>query len=176
MKIPKILKSKILQIIFLGIMWTAIVFWFASNFKLQVPWEFHLRPLIVKREIVKNAHRTPIKEVKAQEVVVSPIPRSEEEIVKSVKHGEILWKIYQLETQRGKTDFCRLNKLGIGGFGVMDGSGIVCYQSFQEATDRASFWLNKLDPDNGLPEALCAWVSGKRGLIDCPYYRNYLSL
>jgi len=101
--------------------------------------------------------------------------KSEYEIVNEKLHGAILWKIYQLESQRGKTDYCRINNLGYGGFGVRDGQNIVCYPSFEVAVDRAEFWLSKLKPDENLARALCQWNLGI-AVDNCRYYQNYLAV
>jgi hypothetical protein len=123
---------------------------------------------------------SPIPVVNAEETKESVIPSStptpsqndEEAMVKSVKHGDILWKQYQLETQRGLTDWCRLNSKGFGGFGVKDGTGIVCYSTFKQAVERASYWADQLMEGRTLHSYLCKW-SGAGDVADCLYARSY---
>lgn len=104
------------------------------------------------------------------------ITKTEEEIVMASKHGKILWNIYQLETQRGKTDYCRLNHKGYGGFGVkIDPYNIACYSTFEKAVERAEYWLTKNKVDRDLATALCTWNTGI-AQPNCWYYQQYLSL
>ena len=107
---------------------------------------------------------------------VTPRPRTEKEIILAQKHGEVLLKIYQLESSSGKNDYCRNNKLGWGGFGVMDRGSIVCYKTFELAASRANFWLGKLEPEKNLVSALCAYNLGTKGLVNCVYAQHYNSL
>lgn len=102
-------------------------------------------------------------------------PQSEIMIVMSEPHGEILWNVYQLETERGKTDYCRNNGLGYGGFGVKYAGEIICYETFQKAADRAEYWLSKLNPDRDLATALCQWNTGTPQPM-CTYFMNYNKL
>lgn len=117
--------------------------------------------------------------------VVKPVTKvkTEKEIVMEQSNGQVLWKIYQLETQRGKTDYCRLSGRGFGGFGVMDNEGnVVCYPTFQKAAERANYWFSKLSPETNLVNALCTFNLGNnrnenREIIphlDCHYYQQFL--
>ena len=99
--------------------------------------------------------------------------KTEREIIMAQKHGEILWKIYGLETTWGKNDYCRPN--GYGGFGVMNTGQVVCYESFEKAVDRAEYWLTKNGVDKDLAVSLCLWNEGV-ARNDCPYYKSYLTL
>lgn len=100
--------------------------------------------------------------------------RTEKDIVMEQKDGKLLWAMYQLETQRGKYDYCRLNGRGFGGWGVMNSEGIVCYETFEKAVARAQYWLTKNKKDSTLAQALCRW-SGHGNVNDCTYYRNALA-
>lgn len=104
-------------------------------------------------------------------------PRTEYEIVMAQKHGKILWNVYQLETQRGKTDWCRNNNAGYGGFGVKESpTKIACYETFEKATERAEYWLVQDGVDKDVASALCRWNLGTPNLANCNYYQSYLSL
>ena len=154
--------------------YTYAVVWFFSSYSLRSPILFQ-SPIvrISDLRIVKNAHQSPKKagqDEKAKSL-------SEKEIVLAVKHGEILWNIYQLESGRGKNDSCRNTGRGFAGFGVLENGGkIVCYDSFEKAVERASFWLGQLHPEQGLDEALCAYNTGVRGLMECEYSNKYHNL
>lgn len=103
-------------------------------------------------------------------------PHTEYEIVMAQKHGKILWNVYQLETQRGKTDWCRNNNAGYGGFGVKESpTKIACYETFEKAVERAEYWLTKNWDSVSLARTLCQWNTGTAS-SDCPYYQSYLSL
>lgn len=102
---------------------------------------------------------------------------SEKDVVMALAHGSILWKQYQLETGRGKADFCRLEGKGFGGWGVKDDKGIHCYDTFKEASERAEYWLTKnlARNNNVLAVTLCQW-SGHGEISSCDYYQNFLTL
>lgn len=120
--------------------------------------------------------KSPIPQVQAQETIEKAIPTpkvsGEEAVIKAQKYGEVLWRIYQLETQRGLTDWCRLNNQGFGGFGVKDGNNIVCYPTFEKAVERANYWFGEIQNGRTLHGALCKW-SGYGDAVDCLYARSY---
>lgn len=134
-------------------------------------------PLRDRTEEDKKFH-SPIPQVqavdtKAKEILPTPKVSGEEAVVKAVKHGDILWKIYQLESQRGKEDYCRNNGKGFGGFGVkVNETTIACYPTFEIATERASYWFGENLNGRTLHGALCKW-SGFGDVADCFYARNY---
>lgn len=115
--------------------------------------------------------------VQAQETkeiaIPSPTPvSSEEQIVKAQKYGDVLWRIYQLETQRGKTDWCRNNNQGFGGFGVKVEGSIHCYETFTKAAERASYWFGEIQNGRTLHGALCKW-SGHGDVNECLYAKSF---
>ena len=129
--------------------------------------DFHSPISVVSaRETVEKAIPTPTQGTQKD------VPSDEEKIVKAVKHGDVLWKQYQLETQRGLTDYCRNNNQGFGGFGVKDGNTIVCYDTFNKAVERASYWADQLMEGRSLHSYLCKW-SGAGDVADCLYARSY---
>lgn len=134
--------------------------------KIQLPFRIEH-----KAKEVKKATVMPLKEAR-KEVK----PRTEFEIVTNTKYGDILWNIYQLESQRGLTDSCRLKGNGYGGFGVMDDKGVACYETFEKTVERASYWLGRLKPEKNLVSALCQWNLGVPNLVNCHYYQDYISL
>lgn len=150
------------------------------NFKFPVEVKLHFPITISDRTKIlpKNAHQSPKKadEINLPSVTPTPRLRSEKEIILSMKHGNVLWKIYGLETSYGKNDYCRNNGLGYGGFGVMHAGQIICYDSFAKATERAEYWLTNLGVDKNLVSALCMWNLGQQGLVNCVYYQHYLSM
>ncbi len=82
------------------------------------------------------------------------------------------------EEQFNTPSFSIIVEMGIGhqGFGVMDDDhNIVCYKTFEEATQRAEYWLTKIGVDKDLATALCTWSTGQVQ-PNCFYYQNFLSL
>ena len=183
-KVKKAVKKLWLLSIFLGF-FLAVVFFFYSFYKISLWYDENRvvfqQPVIVKIQppfrIEKREKPQEKKQEKpkAREIRKQTLPLSEKEIVLSQKHGEILWKIYGLETSWGKNDYCRKNGLGFGGFGVMDGSKVVCYPTFQKAVERAEFWLTKNGVDEDLATALCLWNTGIKQ-TNCKYFQNFLNL
>lgn len=143
--------------------------------KIQSPFYIEKRQVKkVKTIPMANPTEKPQEGAKNGQIRALPV-KSEKDIVLSQKHGEVLWKIYGLESTWGKADYCRLNGKGYGGFGVMDGDEIVCYPTFEKAVERAEYWLTSFGVDEDLAVALCYWNTGYRQ-DDCHYYQNYLSL
>ena len=153
-------------------------------------------PIIIKLQAPVRIEKR-AKEVKKQASMPSKIvlnsekattlPKSEFEIVNNSKYGQIMWKIYQMETQRGETDNCRLRGAGFGGFGVKsDPKTVVCYESFEKAVERANYWFGLLNPEKNLVDALCSWNRGTApppkgtrpvgGFVNCSYYQDYITL
>ena len=156
------------------IVWTYLVAWTFNHYYFQSPvkeWQCFM----CSRDVNKVKVATVSAEIN-DKVVLTPVPvKNEYEIVMEQPHGEILWGIYQLESQRGKTDGCRKDGK-FGGFGVMSQGQVMCYDTFEYAVERAEYWFAKLDPDKNLVGALCQWNTGSRGVINCSYYQDYLSL
>lgn len=168
----------ILASLFVKSMWDG--YWRTHSIRFQSPVIF--QPLWELKELKPQAQKviSPVLEDKTQSsaVLEAKLPLTEYEQVMKVPHGKILWNVYDLESQRGDTDYCRLNGKGYGGFGVKDGqkpvSQIVCYETFAKAVERAEYWFTKLNPDKDLALALCTWNTG-RPEVNCDYYQNYLT-
>ena len=175
-EIGKLLTKRWFWLTLAFILWSYGIAWFNSNYQIKASWKFGIY------ERTTTAKKPTVMTVQAKEekkpIVIA---KTEEEIVKEQKHGEILWNIYQLETQRGKTDFCR--KIGtFGGFGVKnDKNEIHCYMTFKEAAERASYWFGTHYPSKTLVDALCTWNKGTKerptgGYMNCWYYQEYMKL
>lgn len=147
-----------------------VIFQYPVIIKFQTPVRIEKR----LKEVKKQAYNPPKLNDKVVEARV--VPKTEFEIVNNSKYGQIMWKIYQLETQRGKTDNCRLTGAGYGGFGVMNEGEVICYPTFEKAVERANYWLSKMKPEENLVDALCTWNTGIKGQVNCAYYQSYLSL
>lgn len=144
-------------------------------------WSFQT-PVVIQSPIIITKLKAAIQPTKVKtspKAELEPkLPLTEYEQVMKVPHGKILWNVYDLESQRGETDYCRLNGKGFGGFGVKDGqkpvSHIVCYETFAKAVERAEYWFARLNPDKDLATALCTWNTGHPE-VNCHYYQNYLT-
>ena len=158
------------------------VSYFYDNYsvKFQTPIKVTIQiPVYIQKRTPEKIH-SPIS-AQAQDID-KKIQLSEHDLIMQQKHGSILWKIYQLETQRGITDYCRLHNTGFGGFGVKVDNKIYCYDTFAQAVQRAEYWLSKLNIDKNAINALCTWNLGylrdnNDNVIDyvnCSYYQDYL--
>ena len=128
-------------------------------------------PVIVKSKVKNAQNETPVKKEKVE--------KTEEQIVKSQKHGEVLWKVYQLESGRGKNDYCRIQGKGYGGFGVKDDDDkIVCYPTFEQAVERAQYWLVQDGIEDDFVNGLCVYNLGGKNApySNCNYYQDYLGV
>lgn len=139
-------------------------------------------PVIITTRCAVCRKATPTPHIIIKYIQPSPTPinqkkdisaYSENEIIMEQPNGKVLWKIYQLETQRGLTDNCRIKNIGYGGFGVMTDGKVVCYPSFQLAVERANYWYQKILQGRSQKQALCKW-SGHGDVNDCTYYNNFL--
>lgn len=148
---------------------------------------FFRTPVVVQSPIVIKEKKP---EIIIKKILVTPIPtpdlqteKTEKDLILAQKHGESLWKIYQLETQRGKTDHCRVTGEGFGGFGVMNDGKIICYDTFAKSVERAEYWFNSFNPDTNLVDALCTWNLG-HNVVDlkvvphqnCTYYQDFMKV
>jgi len=159
MKVYAVIIGIIGAITFSGFCFYSVSKWYDENkvifqspiiIKIQTPVRIEKRAKQVKKAILM-----PVEAKITPERV-----KTEFEIVQAQKHGNILWNIYQLETQRGKTDSCRIKGQGFGGFGVMNEGEVICYPTFDKAVERAEFWWDKLDKENTLDNNLCIWNTG----------------
>ena len=88
----------------------------------------------------------------------------------------MIWKIYALESSRGKNDSCR-NIGQYNGFGYAQSTFTWnCFESFEVVVDKVDNWITQRK-EEGLSNAqlLCYYNQGLK-LNDCPYFRNYLKV
>jgi len=175
MKVYAVIIGIIGAITLTGFCFYSVSRWYDENkviFQTPVIIKFQA-PVVIQRREVARPKETRKEEPLARKEIKE---KTEFEIVQAQKHGNILWNIYQLETQRGKTDSCRIKGQGFGGFGVMNEGEVICYPTFEKAVERAEFWLSKLEPEKNLVSALCQWNLGTKGLVNCQYYQDFISL
>lgn len=97
--------------------------------------EFH-SPVIIQSPIQIKQREVPQPEVlihKAQaQEVVEPKPLTSQEKILALKHGEIVWKIYGLESTWGQQDSCKA-KGKVNGFGYgQNETQWFCYDSLEQ--------------------------------------------
>lgn len=100
---------------------------------------------------------------------------SDYQIIAGKKNGPILWKIYALESSRGKHDGCK-SQGKFNGFGFGQSTHAWnCFDYFEEVVFKVDDWFEKQLDTKTLAEALCYY---NEGIVksDCGYYRKYLSL
>lgn len=98
-------------------------------------------------------------------------------IFSTLKHADIVLKIYTLESSQGKNDGCKLKGL-VNGFGFMqqdDHDPWMCFQNLEDVATRVDNWLDEQLAKKTLSQALCYYQSGTPS-NDCGYYRKYLAL
>jgi len=107
----------------------------------------------------------------------TPIPPTDEGIIKSLSYGELIWKVYGHESTWGKFDSCR-NKRLFNGFGyAQHKSGYQCFSSLEEVASKVSRWFVKRLDIEGMTvsQALCYYNTG-RFLDSCDYADYTLAL
>lgn len=170
----KTLKDRRTWLVIAFIVWSYLIAYFNANYYTQSPVKEWQR-IIVPRQSVKPIKNARVMTVEAKETKKPiPVPLTEEQLVRSQKHGDELWNIYMLETTRGKNDGCKREGKW-GGFGVMSLGSPACYESFKMAVERASYWYEKIRKDNDLATSLCIWNLGVKQ-PNCMYYQKYMSL
>ena len=110
---------------------------------------------------------------------------SDEKIIRGKKNGDILWRVYTLESSAGKNDGCRL--LGkYNGFGYRQNTREhACFDYFEEVAYYVDNWFEEKLQTYSIAESLCGYNLGFQSphLKECvagskeyPYYKNYLSI
>lgn len=156
------------------------------RFRFQTPVIIQTPMWIERRgEILKEATSsaqvapTPTPTTKPQVHIVQPVLADErptdKQIIMGKANGDILWKVYILESTRGKNDSCK-DKGKFNGFGYGQSTKVWnCFDTFEEVAHKVSVWFDDKMATLSLEEALCYYNEGvvKKG---CPYYQKYVSL
>lgn len=123
--------------------------------------------LIVKREIQTSQAQA--------EVVIDPKELSEKDLILSQTHGDLIWRVYGLESNFGKLDNCRKSGM-FNGFGFKQHSkNWICYTSFAEVVSDVNDWFTQQLKTKSIPEALCFYNTGNQ-IKNCDYYQKYLNI
>ena len=99
------------------------------------------------------------------------IKLTDEQKIKRLPYGNLVWKVYGDESGYGRQDWCRLQ-------GKYNGFGYAipnCYGSLQKVAELVSAWFTGNIEGYGLTikQSACLYNTGKV-MNDCPYYYNLL--
>lgn len=105
----------------------------------------------------------------------TPTPITQEQMIKSLPNGSIVWKTYGHESTYGKFDACKSQGL-FNGFGFAQNDfGYQCFSSLQEVASKVSDWFALHLQTMTTKQALCYYNTGTK-LDDCGYAEYTLSL
>lgn len=89
--------------------------------------------------------------------------------------GDILPKIYQLESSSGKNDSCK-QKGKFNGYGFMQSTFYwECFDSKEEVEKKVAGWFEEKLQTYTLAESVCLYNTG-RATSDCPYYQKFKTI
>jgi hypothetical protein len=100
---------------------------------------------------------------------------TDEEMMKALPHGELLWMTYGHESTWGKFDGCKKKGL-YNGFGYAQNDHVwLCFESLEEAAMKVSAWFDKHLQTMTVRQALCYY---NKGIVmdDCDYAEYSLNL
>jgi hypothetical protein len=113
----------------------------------------------------------------AEEIIPTQTPTlTRKDIIFSKKHGDIIWRIYGLEssygTANGYNQWCRSKGMWNDfGYAVHDK---VCFHTFEESVNAVENWVEK-HADLPLGKMLCYYNQGNKK-YNCDYSGNFLEL
>jgi hypothetical protein len=177
--------------IFLGLLYITILIccmYFISQFfdTYRLIWQ---SPIILQTPIKVEQRSTsivsPVPEplheaTKASSMVVQTVeasePVSDYDIVMGKKNGDILWKVYKLESSLGKNDGCKKSGKW-NGFGYGQNTNVWnCFDTFEEVAYKVDAWFtDKFNKGYTVEESLCLYNVGTR-TNDCDYAKQYWNL
>lgn len=109
---------------------------------------------------------------------MQPVFTSQEQNkILSYKHGDILWRIYTLESSRGKHGFLYCQKKGLKndfGMGVLNNPPM-CFVTLDDELTYVSRWLDKQLAVMPLNQVLCYYNQGIKE-SSCEYSRDFMNL
>lgn len=155
-------------------------FRFQSPVIIQAPMWIEKRPVISGIDVEATASATPtaIPTQKEQVKLVQPVYAQEpthEKIIRGKTNGDIVWKVFRLESSAGANDGCK-RQGKFNGFGYRQNSKEwVCYDTFEEVAHYVSVLFEERMQQMSLAEALCLYNTGTKSK-DCKYYRDFMAL
>jgi hypothetical protein len=148
-------------------------------------------PVIFQAPILLQDRKTEstieiVKEVEAKEEVVQPVKDVKtsfvhegeiinDSVIAKADNRWILWKVYALESSRGKNDGCRdIGKFN--GFGYRQNKNEhICFDTFEEVVGYVDAWFTKQLKTKTLEQALC-WYNEGKDKASCEYSSKFLGL
>jgi len=107
--------------------------------------------------------------------VITPTPYTDEQTLKSLPYGQLVWQTYGHESSYGKNDACKSQGL-FNGFGFAQNNfGYQCFSSLQEVATKVSDWFASHLQTMTVKQALCFYNKGKL-MEDCNYAEYTLAL
>lgn len=107
-------------------------------------------------------------------VIVAYVP-TDEEMIKALPNGQLVWQIYGHESTWGKFDSCKAQGK-VNGFGYGQSKfGYRCFDSLKEVATHVSHWLTVHLQTQTIAQALCEYNTGKI-TNTCNYERYTQSL
>lgn len=155
-------------------------FRFQSPIVIQAPMWIEKRPVITEMTAEASASATPTATPtpKEQVKIVHPVHAespTHEQIIRGKTNGDILWKVYRLESSAGQNDGCKRGGK-FNGFGYRQNSKEwVCFDTFEEVAHYVSVLFEERMEKMSLAEALCLYNTGTKSK-DCKYYRDFMAL
>lgn len=102
-------------------------------------------------------------------------PLTDEEYIKSLPHGQLIWQVYGHESTWGKFDSCKAQGK-VNGFGYGQNEyGYTCYSSIREVSNHVAGWFLAALKDMNVNQALCYYRYGIH-MNDCDYAQYTLGL
>ena len=128
---------------------------------------------IPANEIIKDAGHSA--EVRTATPSATPTPMTDEQMIKSLPHGDLVWKTYGHESTYGKFDGCKAQGK-FNGFGYAQSKfGYQCFDSLKEVATKVSNWFTEKLQIMTVDQALCYYNTGKH-LDTCEYAEYSKSL
>lgn len=130
--------------------------------------KIHFKPIVIISPIA----------VAHAEVIPTPTPTpTDEQIIFTAKHGDIINRLYTLETSRGQDPFLKCEKKGLHnwfGFGVLSKPPF-CYKTLQDEVVAIDAWF---DSHASLPlnKQLCGYENGDFKQTNCSHAERFMNL
>ncbi|HZE87075.1 MAG TPA: hypothetical protein VE090_02595 [Methylomirabilota bacterium] len=123
---------------------------------------------------VEKKVTTPLVEKLSITPTATPTP-TDEQMIKALPHGDLVWKTYGHESTFGKNDACKNQGL-YNGFGyAQSSSGYQCFSSLREVATKVSDWFISHLQTMTVRQALCFYNTGKF-MDECDYAEYTLAI
>jgi hypothetical protein len=132
-------------------------------------WSFAKRPTVTADLPLLSPLASPVTKTVTIEVELYTRPQTDEEMIKSLEWGEVVWATYGHESTYGKHDSCKAKGMYNGfGYGQKADGSVPCYSSLEEIATEVSKWFTKKLDKYTIRQALCLYNTGTAS-NDCGY-------